>query len=76
MRDIGHCSFTAAELRQVSLLLQAYALGRPEVHISLQVDERVALDLPAVHDLHGRVGQVLGRERRDRMVAALADGDG
>jgi DNA mismatch repair protein MutL len=66
----------AAELRQVSQLLQAYALSRPDVHISLQVDGRLALDLPALDDLHGRVGQVLGRERRDRMVAVLAEGPG
>jgi DNA mismatch repair protein MutL len=66
----------AAELRQVSLLLQAYALGRPDVHFSLQVEERVSLDLPVVDDLHGRVGQVLGRDRRDRMVPVLAEGAG
>jgi len=66
----------ATELRQVSLLLQAYALARPDVHLSLQVDDRISLDLPAVDDLHARVGQVLGRERRDRMVPVLAEGPG
>jgi DNA mismatch repair protein MutL len=66
----------SAELRHVSQLVQAYALARPDVHLTLRVDGRASLDLPPAEDLHGRVAQVLGTDRRERMVPVLAEGPG
>jgi DNA mismatch repair protein MutL len=61
----------SAELRNISQLLQAYALARPEVHFSLNVEGKVSLDFPGVHDLHGRAAQVWGKDRLAAMVPVL-----
>jgi len=61
------------ELRQISQLLQAYALARPDVHFSLNVEGRVSLEFPAADDLHSRAGQVLGRDRLSRMIPILIE---
>jgi DNA mismatch repair protein MutL len=63
----------SAELRQISQLLQAYALARPDVHVTLAVDGRTTFDLPPASDLHARAGDVLGRDRLGTMIPVLVE---
>jgi DNA mismatch repair protein MutL len=66
----------AAELRQISQLLQAYALARPDVQVSLTVDGRGVFDCPPASDLHARAGDVLGRDRLAGMIPVLVEAPG
>ena len=70
-----HLKSESAELRQISQLLQAYALARPDVHFSFKVEGRITLDIPTADDLHGRMGQVFGMDRLRRMVPILIEAD-
>jgi DNA mismatch repair protein MutL len=63
----------SAELRQISQLLQSYALARPDVHISFGVEGRVSLEFPAVEDFPARARQVLGQDRLSRMIPVLIE---
>lgn len=66
----------SSEMRTVSQLLQAYALAHPGIRISLTVEGKTTLDLSPADDLHGRAGQVFGRERLERMVPILVERPG
>ncbi len=63
----------SAELRQISQLLQSYALARPDVHFSFGVEGRVSLEFPAVEDFPARARQVLGQDRMSRMIPVLIE---
>jgi DNA mismatch repair protein MutL len=63
----------SAELRQISQLLQSYALSRPHVHFSLGVEGRVSLEFPSVEDFPARARQVLGADRLSRMIPILIE---
>ena len=61
----------SAELRQISQLLQSYAMARPDVHFSFGVEGRVSLEFPPVEDFPARARQVLGGDRLSRMIPVL-----
>ncbi|HET9232998.1 MAG TPA: DNA mismatch repair endonuclease MutL, partial [Candidatus Eisenbacteria bacterium] len=63
----------SAELRQISQLLQSYALARPDVHFSFGVEGRVSLEFPPVEDFPARARQVLGGDRLSRMIPVLIE---
>jgi DNA mismatch repair protein MutL len=63
----------SAELRQISQLLQSYALARFDVHFSFGVEGRVSLEFPAVEDFPARARQVLGQDRMSRMIPVLIE---
>ncbi|NNF07502.1 MAG: DNA mismatch repair endonuclease MutL [Candidatus Eisenbacteria bacterium] len=56
-----------AEVRAISQLLQAYALGNPGVGFSLMQRSKQAFHFPAAPDLASRAAQILGAKRLDRM---------
>ena len=73
----------ATESAQVTQLLQAFALGYPQVHFRLaplvtasRPAERPTLDHPAVPQLRDRAAQVLGRELLGRLHEVEGDHGG
>ncbi len=66
----------AAEMRYVSQLMQAYALGNPSVQFVLTSDGREVLNFPPAADLHERMVQVMGPSKVGRMIPVLEETPG
>ncbi len=69
------------EFSHVTTLVSNMALARPDVHVTLVHNGRVIFDLPAAHDLSGRLRHALGADALQHLIpinqeraAALANG--
>jgi DNA mismatch repair protein MutL len=64
------------EIRAITQLIQAYALGFPEVGFSFTHEGRPSLKFSPAEDLHARAVQILGRPRVARMIPVLVEEPG
>lgn len=64
---------TQTEMGHVSEAFSRIALAHPDIHFSLQHNQRSLFDLPATKDWQGRIATLFGREVADSLIWVAGD---